>query len=321
MSRVDHALETAALRGAAAMLRAMPRPLALGVGASLGTLVRMAGLRRRVAEANLARAFPERDAAWRRDVLAAHYRELGRVAADYARLPALVRAPREEVFASWTGEEHVRAALARGKGVVLLTGHFGHFELYGAASGHLTPIAFMVKPLSNPGADAWLSKLRADAGVEQLPIGAGVRGVLKRLKAGGAIAMVADQDARRDGVFVPFFGIPSSTPTGPAWLSLASGAPIVFGTCVRVRDGRYAAGFVPPLFPEGDANDPAAVLELTRRHTALLELAIRERPESWFWLHKRWKTAPPVTADDAARSEARASARPANGVRAGEEVR
>ncbi len=308
MSRLDHALETLLLRGAAATLRALPRSLALAAGASLGMLVRLAGLRRRVAEANLARAFPERDAAWRAQVLAMHYRELGRVAADYARLPALVRAPREQVFASWTGEEHVHAALARGKGVILLTGHLGHFELFAAATGRVLPIAIMVKPLSNPGADAWLAKLRTDAGEELLPLGAGVRGALKRLRAGGALAMVADQDARRDGVFVPFFGIPSSTPTGPAWLSLASGAPIVFGTCLRAPDGRYDAGFLPPLDPEGDANDVAAVTELTRRHTALLEAAVRERPESWFWLHKRWKTPPPA-GEEVAPRESRASAR------------
>jgi KDO2-lipid IV(A) lauroyltransferase len=232
-------------------------------------------------------------------VLAAHYRELGRVAADYARLPALVRAPRERVFASWTGEEHLHAARARGRGVVFLTGHFGHFELFGAATGQMIPIAFMVKPLTNPGADTWLRELRSASGVEQLPIGAGVRGALKRLKAGGAVAMLADQDARRDGVFVPFFGTPASTPTGPAWLSLASGAPIVFGTCLRAPDGRYAAGFLPPIVPVGEASDPQAVRDLTRRHTALLEHAIRQRPESWFWLHQRWKTAPRSKAESA----------------------
>jgi KDO2-lipid IV(A) lauroyltransferase len=305
------------------VLGALPRAWALGTGASLAALAGAAGLRRRVAIANLARAFPERDDAWRRAVLAAHYRELGRVAADYARMPALVRAPREQVFATWGGEDLVRDALARGKGVIVLTGHFGHFELYGAAAGRwISPVAFLVKPLSNPGADAWLSKLRADSGVEQLPIGAGVRGALKRLRAGGVIAMVADQDARRDGVFVPFFGIPSSTPTGPAWLSLASGAPIVFGTCLRASDGRYDARFTATLVPEGDASDPAAVLDLTRRHTALLEHAIRERPESWFWLHKRWKTAPPPgeAASNARRTSPVAASR-VNSAREGEEVR
>ena len=105
--------------------------------------------------------------------------------------------------------------------------------------------------------------------------------------------MLGDQDARRDGVFVPYFGRLASTPAGPAWLSLATGAPIVFGTCVRAPDGRYEARILPPLYPEGAAHDAVAVRALTARHTALLEREVRQRPESWFWLHRRWKTAAP----------------------------
>jgi KDO2-lipid IV(A) lauroyltransferase len=178
--------------------------------------------------------------------------------------------------------------------VLFLTGHLGHFELYGAAFGRLMPMAILVKPLSNPGAEAWLSALRTAAGLELLPTGAGVRGVVRRLRAGGCVAMLGDQDARRNGVFVPFMGRLASTPTGPAWLSLATGAPMVFGTCLRAPDGRYAARLFPPLLPEGDAGDVEAVRALTARHTELLEREVRARPESWFWLHKRWKTAPPA---------------------------
>src|SRR5262245_6001589 len=292
--RPAHVAQTLLLRSLAGVLGALPRGTASACGAALGSLAGALGVRRKVAEENLARAFPEQDERWRARVLAEHYRELGRVAADYARLPELVRAPRERVFAVWQGEEHVSAARARGRGVVLLTGHLSNFELFAAAFGRIQPLAILVKPLSNPGAEAWISGLRTAAGEDLLPTGAGVRGALRRLKAGGAVALVGDQDARRDGVFVPFFGRPASTPVGPAWLSLASGAPIVFGTCLRAPDGRYEARFRATLEPEGEAGDPHAVTELTRRHTALLEAAIREQPESWFRLHKRWKTVPPV---------------------------
>ena len=252
------------------------------------------GVRKSVARSNIERAFPGQDDRWRARVLAEHYRELGRVAADYARLPSLGRAPRERIFSKFQGEEHVHAARARGRGVLFLTGHLGNFELLASVMSQLMPLAVVVKPMSNPGATAWLAKLRQSAGVDQLPIGAGVRGALRRLKAGGAVAMLADQDARRDGVFVSFFGHQASTPAGPAWLSLASGAPLVFGTCLRGRNGRYEARFYPPLVPTGRADDPNDVLALTQRHTGMLEAIIRERPESWFWLHKRWKTAPRV---------------------------
>ncbi len=293
--RPAHLVETLLLRGMVGLLNTLPRAGALACGAGLGALVAAAGLRRSVARANLALAFADRDLAWRERVLAEHYRELGRVAADYARLPSLVNAPREQLFARWSGEEHAHTARARGKGVIFLTGHFGNFELYGAAMGKVMPMSVMVKPLSNPGADAWLRGVRHACGVEPLPTGAGVRAVVRLLRAGGNVAMLGDQDARRDGVFVPFFGRPASTPVGPAWLSLATGAPIVFGTCVREPDGRYAAELLPPLLPDGEPGDAAAIRELTARHTHMLEQAVRQRPESWFWLHKRWKTVAPAT--------------------------
>lgn len=294
MRRLAHAAETLLLLAVAGLLGVLPRRLALGLGGLIGSWTGALGIRRQVARDNLERAFPERGADWRARLLAEHYRELGRVAADYPRLPALVRAPRQRAFAVWQGEEHVHAARALGRGVVFLTGHLGHFELMGAALGRMMPVAFLVKPLSNPGAETWLSRLRTAAGVELIPIGAGVRGALKRLRAGGAVALLGDQDARDDGVFVPFFGRLASTPAGPAWLSLASGAPIVFGTCLRAPDGRYEVRILPPIVPSGEPHDPRAIADLTCRHTALLESVIRDRPESWFWLHKRWKTPPPA---------------------------
>ncbi len=288
-----HVLETALLHAVAGTLRALPRPAALAAGERLGETLLALGLRAKVARANLARAFPERDDAWREHVLREHYRELGRTAADYAWMPKLIRRPREETFARFTGLETSREALALGKGIIFMSGHLGHFEVMGAAMKDLAPIAFVVKPMSNPGAEAWITRMRQDCGVEVLPIGAGIRAVIKRLRAGGIVAMVADQDARKDGVFVPFFGIPSSTPTGPAWLALQTGAPIVFGTCLRAPDGRFFGDLDAMYRPEGEASDPEAVRALTAWHTARLERAVRERPESWFWLHKRWKTAPP----------------------------
>jgi KDO2-lipid IV(A) lauroyltransferase len=290
--KLSHRLETLLLRAFAASLSGLSWPAAREQGARLGAAAGALGIRRRVARANLALAFPGQPEAWREHVLAEHYRELGRVAAEYPRMAKLARAPREEVFASWEGFEHARAAVAMGRGVIFLTGHLSNFELAGAAVAREHPLAFVAKPLSNPGAEAWVADVRRAAGVEVLPTGAGVRGVIRRLRAGGSVAMLADQDARRDGVFVPFFGRPASTAAGPAWLSLATGAPIVFCTCARAKDGRFELRLWPALTPEGDPGDSEAVRGLTARHTALLESAVRERPAQWFWLHKRWKTRP-----------------------------
>lgn len=292
--KLSHRFETLLLKGVVGSLAGLSWPAARERGARLGALVERLGIRRDVARANLALAFPEQPIPWRERVLDEHYKELGRVAAEYPRMAELARAPREQVFALWQGIEHARAALAKGRGMVFLTGHLSNFELAGALVAREFPMAFFAKPLSNPGAEEWISAIRQRAGLDVLQPGAGVRNVIRRLRAGGTVAMLADQDARRDGVFVPFFGRPASTASGPAWLSLATGAPIVFCTCARAADGRLELRMFPALEPAGDAGDPEAVRALTARHTALLEAAVRERPAQWFWLHKRWKTRPPV---------------------------
>jgi KDO2-lipid IV(A) lauroyltransferase len=212
---------------------------------------------------------------------------------EYPHVPELVAAPREQVFASFDGVEHLHAAAARGRGVLLMTGHFGNFELVGAAVAREHPVDFVVKPLSNPGAERWIAGLRARAGVGVVPLGAGLRAAFKALRAGRWLALLADQDARRHGVFVPYFGRLASTPEGPARLALATGAPIVFGVCLRAPDGRPALRIEPPYVAEGDARDAAAVREVTAWHTSRLEHWVRAHPEQWFWLHRRWKTPPP----------------------------
>lgn len=292
MMRLGHRVETLLLKTVVASLAGLSWPAARERGAAMGAAAGALGLRRDVARANLALAFPDEAQVWRERVLAEHYRELGRVAAEYPRLAELARAPRDQVFASWDVDAAARAALARGRGLIFLTGHVSNFELGAAAVSRDYPMALLHKPLSNPGAEAWVTAIRRATGVELIPTGAGVRGAIRHLRAGGVLAMLADQDARGDGVFVPFFGRPASTPAGPAWLSLATGAPIVFGTVRRAADGRFDLRMRPPLVPEGDAADAEAVRALTARHTALLEADVRERPAQWFWLHKRWKTRP-----------------------------
>lgn len=287
-----HAIEALFARGLFAASRALPWPGGTGVGAALGSLVGALGIRRRVAEANLALAFPERSSAERSAILRAHYREVGRIAAEYARLPELSTAPDGKVVAEAQGMENLERL--RGKGVIVMTGHFSNFELFGAHIARLNPVDFVVKPLSNPRVEAVVADLRRRAGVGSIPLGGGLKQVFRALRAGRWVAMLADQDARRHGVFVPFFGRPASTPEGPARLALQMGVPIVMGFMRRRADGRLRVEVEPPHLPAGEASEEN-VIALTAWHTARLERAIRESPEHWFWLHRRWKTPPPVT--------------------------
>jgi len=250
------------------------------------------GVRRRTAEDNLARAFPSWPEDRRRQVLRDHYRELGRVVAEYARLAELARAPEGEVFAEVRGAEHLERARLERKGAILLSGHFGNFELAGAFLGRMNPVDLVVRPLSNPGVEALIARQREAAGVGQIPAGASLRRVYEALLANRWVALVADQDARRHGTFVSFLGRPASTPIGPARLSLATGAPIIMGFCVRRPDGLHELHVDPPLKVEDPAAGDAPE-RLTALHTARLEEWVHRHPELWFWLHRRWKTPPP----------------------------
>lgn len=291
-----HALESALAAVLVAGFRALPRRPSLAAGAAAGDLLRGLGVRRRVAAENLARAFPEWTPARRDAVLRAHYRELGRVAAEYARLPELAHAGDDLVTVR--GGEHLEAARAAGRGVILMSGHFGNFELLGARLGRLHPTAFVVRAMSNPRVEARLVAMRTRAGVATIDAGRGVRAVYEELRANRWVAMLADQDARRHGVFVPFFGVPASTALGPARIALATGAPIVMGFDRRREDGGHELAIEPPL-AVADPRAPDAAERLTALHVAALERAVRRQPESWFWLHRRWKTRPPSRSDSA----------------------
>lgn len=287
-----HAIESALAHAAAAGFRALPWRAALGAGAAAGTLAGTLGIRRRVARANLALAFPEQTAEAREAILTAHYRELGRVLSEYPRLDQLSAADSPALDALH-GLEHLEAARAAGRGVILMSGHFSNVELLAARLGRMHPVDVLTRRLGNPGVERWIAARRREAGLGLISSETGVREVYGALRQGRMVAMLADQDARRHGGFVPFFGRPASTALGPARIALATGAPILMGFATRAADGRLSLHVEPPLEIEDPRADDAA-LRLTALHTARLEHWVRRRPELWFWLHRRWKTAAPT---------------------------
>ena len=295
------AFEALLARAALGALNGLSWSAALRAGASLGEGVHRLGIRRAVARENLALAFPERPVQEREALLAAHYRELGRIAAEYGRLPRLARAPEDEVVSRVYGREHIESVV--GRGALLLSGHYGNFELAAARCAALNPVDFLVKPLSNPGVEESIQRLRRDAGVGIISTHGGVKQVIRALRAGHWIAIIADQDVREYGVFVPFFGRLASTPAGPARVSLQTGAPILSSRIRREADGRHSVAFEPPHEPEGPPTE-ANVLALTAWHASRLEACVREAPEHWFWLHRRWKTPAPAGASGGGRTDA-----------------
>jgi Kdo2-lipid IVA lauroyltransferase/acyltransferase len=178
-------------------------------------------------------------------------------------------------------------------GAICLTGHFGNWELLGAAitdSG--IPLSGIAKEQRNPFVDRLIADARAKRGIETFSMGIALRGILKALKEKKFVAILGDQDAHREGVFVQFLGRPSSTAQGPAVLALKTGTPLLFGADVRDSDGKHTI-----YLQKIDHSDLSGVSEenvriLTQRHASVLERYVRQWPDHWFWMHKRWKTKP-----------------------------
>ena len=285
-------IEGALVEGWTGAARRMSLASAQGWGARVGGLARVLGIRGDVARDNLRHAFPDRDGAEREAILAENYREMGRVLADYTRLGLVATLPRETLISRVDGAEHVETALARGRGILVLSGHFSSFELGVRAAAGAVPLTFVAKRIRNAHVQAWVERQRLDAGVRTIDVHRDVRPIYAALKEGGVVAMLADQDAGRRGIFVPFLGRPASTFLGPARIALATGATLLMGVTLREPDGRLRMEVSAPLDPE-DRNAPDAAERLTERHVARLEAWVRQYPAMWFWVHRRWKTRPP----------------------------
>ena len=290
-----HRAEYAVARGLEGAISGLPRGLAERIGGRLGSFLRAPlGVRRQVVDENLRRAFPDADPEWREQVAREAYRHLGREVAAMLRLSTLdregvnrtVEIPEED----WRGFEE---AHAEGRGVILATGHYGNWEMAAAAvAARGVPIQAIVKRQSNPLVNRRIEAARAALGVETVDMGEASRQVPRALLSGMGVGIVADQDARRSGVFVPFFGIPASTHRGPALFSLRLGSPLIAAVCRRLPDGRYRLTGTRIRIERTESLEED-VREVTARGAANLEAAIREDPTQYFWFHKRWKTAPP----------------------------
>jgi KDO2-lipid IV(A) lauroyltransferase len=290
-----HRVEYALARTLENAVSTLPESAADAVGRRVGRIVHGMGIRRNVVEANLRLAYPDADDAWIRATVRAAYEHLGREAAAILRLSKLDRSAvieRTDVTEDWP---KLQAALEMGRGVILVTGHYGNWEIAAAAvAARGVPIAAIVRRQGNRLVDARLDGLRRHLGVETIYQSDAPSRVPRVLRKGGVVGIVGDQDARRAGLFVPFFGRPASTHRGPALFALKLRAPVF--ACVARRlpgaVGRYVVAgeqIDPPRTGELEAD----VRALTAALAARLEAEIREAPEQYFWFHRRWKSKPP----------------------------
>src|SRR5271168_2211241 len=288
-------IEYTGITAVTAALRAMPLERAVRAGARLGGwAMNFDRPNRPIALKNLEIAFPEMTPADRLNILRKMYRSWGRVLAEWTHLPELSRANIERVV-TYEGKENWDEAERRsnGRGILVLTAHFGNFELLSIAhSIYGYHLAIVHRPLRNPLIDAAIRAERVKYGNRIIERKAGGREVMRMLRQNWMIAIALDLDVRK-GVFVDFFGMPASTSDGVARISLASGAPVMPAFMVREGDTiHHKMKIMPAFYPEKTRNREAAALEYTQQYSNVLETAIREHPDHWNWIHRRWKTRP-----------------------------
>lgn len=191
------------------------------------------------------------------------------------------------------GIEHLQNALARRKGAIIVSGHFGLWELvppWLALNGN--DVTVVVRRQNNPFVDQWFEEMRNRHGARTTDSGFGIREILKSLRRGHILALMVDQDNGKQGIFVRFFKSWASAPTGPAQIALKTGAPIVPLAGFPDYKNGHVLKIYEPFYPENYSEDIEGQQKLTSDFTAVIENFIRKEPHNWFWLHRRWKTQP-----------------------------
>jgi len=254
---------------------------------------------RHTARVNLRLAFPQWTEERRQEVERGMVRNLAWMAAEFARLPRYSRANIEN-YVVLDGHEHFLEAQRRGKGVLVLTGHIGAWELSSYAHAlYGFPLHYMARPIDNARVDALVNRYRCGSGNKPIFKNESARAVLKILKDGGTIGILADQNTLpAEGAFVDFFGTLACTTTGIARVALHTDAAIVPGYAVWDETiGKYRLRFDPALELTRTGDAERDVLENTQRFAKVIEGILRKYPEQWVWVHARWKVRPPGEAD------------------------
>ncbi|HYH22431.1 MAG TPA: lipid A biosynthesis lauroyl acyltransferase [Azospirillum sp.] len=285
---LSYPLEAAAAYGFATLCRALPVDTASDFGGWLGRAVGPWLSSTRTARRNLTRAFPEKSAAEIDAIITGMWDNLGRTMAEYPHLDALGEGGpggRTEIV----GAERIAAMRDDGKAGILVSGHLANWEVPSVLARKLgLELALVYRAPNNPIVDRLLTDLRGAATATHVPKGAeGARALIRILGSGGHVGMLIDQKMN-DGIPVPFFGRDAMTAPAAAQLALRAGIPILPARIERLGGARFRVTVFPPLEPPatGDRNADSRVL--MERMNALLEGWIRERPEQWLWMHRRW---------------------------------
>ncbi|QHS53605.1 lysophospholipid acyltransferase family protein [Edaphobacter sp. 12200R-103] len=276
-------------------LGALPRGLARAAGAAIGELAYYAlGRLRSVGMRNLQLAFPEVQRQRRKQLLKELYRNLGYLLAEFCRMQHYTPEQASR-FIRYEGLENYLRARDRGKGVLVLTGHLGAWELssfYHSLMGY--PMGMVIRRLDNPLVDRFVNRIRCLHGNRVLHKDDFARGLIASMRAGETVGILMDTNMTPpQGVFVPFFGTQACTASGMARVAARTGAAVVPGFLLWEKsEQRYVLHFGPELPVKCTGDAEADAVSNTAMFTSVIESYIRRYPEQWLWMHRRWKTRP-----------------------------
>src|SRR4029077_3084648 len=273
----------------------LPGSLARTAGAAVANLLlALSPKLKKTADFNLRLAFPDWSDARRHRAISGMTRSLGRMAAEFARMPKYSRENIEDVIVL-DGHENFLEGQRRGKGVLFLTAHIGAWELSSYAHAlYGYPLHYMARPLDNAGLDALVNRYRGLSGNAPIFKNESARAMLKILKEAGTVGILADQNTMpEEGAFVDFFGQSACTTTGIARVALHTDAAVVPGYAYWDDSiGKYRLRFEPAVELARTGDTERDVFVNTQKFAKVIEEIIRKHPQQWVWVHARWKTRP-----------------------------
>lgn len=294
------AIEYAAARVALAVLGILPRRVAVAIGIGIMRTVPLVLTNlRKTGLINLEIAFPEMSPAERREILNGTFENLGRVLGELSQFQKFTKERLADIIDFELDDESRELyALnkAEGRGVLITTGHLGNWEMLVLGFAALyEPISYLARPLDNPRIDEMLNSLRTRFGNRPINKTNSAMIAIRILREGGILGILSDVNAHpKEGVFVPFFGLPACTTSGAAAIAIRSNALIFPTFCVWDRsDRRYRFVHGPLIEPASSGDRKQDIIDTTAAYTAEIEKIIRAYPDQWMWIHKRWKTRPP----------------------------
>ena len=261
------------------------------LGCLIGEIFRLISTNRKnIAYDNIKMAFPDQSDNWIKKIVKKSYHNLGIIVTEVSAMQSFNESNIHNLI-KYNNFELIINKYKEGKGLILLSGHFGNWELLAYTAGLFSkiPILMIAKPQKNSSSNKIINKYRTRSGNKVISMYNSAREIIKTLQIGGTIAMLPDQSATSDkDVYVDFFGKPTATYKAPAELALKFNVPVICAFPVRQNDYTYIADVI-ELKHDDLVDNQNGVLEFTKRYAQMLENAIKKNPELWVWQHRRWK--------------------------------